>query len=53
MYVTKILNFMEIRNQKIDVSIQSHFKNANPGSEYIYFTLLPIKYLTLRFLQDI
>ena len=47
-YVTKILNFMEIRNQKIDVSIQSHFKNASPGSEYIYFTLLLNKILNLE-----
>ena len=47
-YVTKILNFMEIRNQKIDVNIQSHFKNASPGSEYIYFTLLLNKILNLE-----
>ena len=47
-YVTKILNFMDIRNKKIDVSIQSHFKNASPGSEYIFFTLLFNKILNLE-----
>ena len=47
-YITKLLHFMEIRNKEIDVSIQSHFKNASPGSEYIYFTLLFNKILNLE-----
>ena len=53
MYVTKILNFMEIRNQKIDVSIQSHLKMQALDLNIFILHFYLIKYLTLRFLQDI
>ena len=47
-YVDKILSFMKIKRKKINTNVESHFKNASPGFEYIYCTYLLNKILNLQ-----
>ena len=47
-YIEKILSFMKIKRKKINTKIESRFKNASPGFEYIYCTYLLNKILDLK-----